>query len=125
MTPNVVYSGVTEGEVLTAVQGIGTPGSASLMLILDNFHRQELDLRISQEIPYACFLDHKTSLFTLIYLMYLTLLMKIKVMLIIKDIAQDKFLDSDGLRCQGRIIITGTDTEVLQLIPMLQDIECN
>ena len=49
--PNVVYAGVTEGEVLSALQGIGTPGSHVEANSGQLPYSRGLDLRISQEIP--------------------------------------------------------------------------
>ncbi|MDB2489683.1 TonB-dependent receptor, partial [Gammaproteobacteria bacterium] len=49
--PNVVYSGVTEGEVLTAVSGLGAAGSHLDANSGTLPYTRQLDLRIAQEIP--------------------------------------------------------------------------
>ena len=111
--PNVVYQGVTEGEVLTAVQGIGTPGSHVEANSGQLPYTRGLDLRIAQEIPvrssYFGIDDHK-------FVLYFDLLN------VLNFINEDKghvyyqrystrgILDSDGLDSEGRIIINGVDT---------------
>jgi len=66
--PNVVYGPyVTEGEVLTAVEGIGTPGSHVDANTGQLPYTRGLDLRIAQEIPvnnsYFGIKDHKLVLY--------------------------------------------------------------
>jgi hypothetical protein len=105
--PNVVYQGVTEGEVLSAVAGLGTPGSHVKANTGQLPYTRQLDLRISQEIP--TIRDHK-------FIVYFDLLN------VLNYINEDKghsyyqsyntraLVDADGLDSQGRIVITGTDT---------------
>ena len=50
--PNVVYSWcANEGEVLTALHGLGTPGSHVAANTGELPYTRQLDLRIAQEIP--------------------------------------------------------------------------
>ena len=105
--PNVVYSGVTEGEVLSAVAGIGAAGQHVIANSGKLPYTRQLDLRISQEIP--SIMDHKLVIY-------------FDLLNVMNFINEDKghayyqryntraLLDSDGLDSQGRIIITGTDT---------------
>ena len=121
---NVVYSGVTEGEVLQAVSHLGTAGqhldanSGSLP------YTRQLDLRISQEIPLPALRlgassgdrnlgigsdSHKI----LVYFDLLNVMNFIN-----EDKGQSYFqsqgmrrvLNSGGLDSDGRIIITGVNT---------------
>ena len=105
--PNVVYSGVTEGEVLNHVAGLGTPGSHVEANTGELPYTRQLDLRIAQEIP--TIRDHK-------FVVYFDLLN------VLNFINEDKghsyyqryntrrTLDTSGLDDQGRIVITGVDT---------------
>ena len=112
--PNVVYGPkVSEGEVLSALQGIGTPGSHVEANSGQLPYTRGLDLRISQEIPvnndYFGINDHK-------FIIYFDLLN------VLNFINEDKghvyyqsygtrgILDSSGLDSEGRIVITGVDT---------------
>ena len=105
--PNVVYSGVTEGEVLDAVAGLGAAGSHVVANSGQLPYTRQLDLRISQEIP--TIMDHK-------------LIIYFDLLNVLNFINEDKghsyfqrystrgILESDGLNSDGQIIITGTDT---------------
>ena len=105
--PNVVYSGVTEGEVLNHVAGLGTPGSHVKANTGELPYTRQLDMRIAQEIP--TIRDHK-------FVIYFDLLN------VLNFINEDKghsyyqryntrrTLDSSGLDDQGRIVITGVDS---------------
>ena len=108
--PNVVYSGVTEGEVLSALEGIGTPGSHVEANSGQLPYTRGLDLRIAQEIPVRLdYLDHK-------------LVVYFDLLNVLNYINEDKghvyyqrygtrgILDSGGLDSEGRIIINGVDT---------------
>ena len=113
-----MYQGVTEGEVLTAVQGIGTPGSHVEANSGQLPYTRGLDLRIAQEIPvrssYFGIDDHK-------FVLYFDLLN------VLNFINEDKghvyyqrystrgLLDSKGLDSDGRIIISGVDNRKGQL----------
>ena len=105
--PNVVYSGVTEGEVLNHVAGLGTPGSHVKANTGELPYTRQLDMRIAQEIP--TIRDHK-------FVIYFDLLN------VLNFINEDKghsyyqryntrrTLDTSGLDDQGRIVITGVDS---------------
>ena len=105
--PNVVYSGVTEGEVLNHVAGLGTPGSHVEANTGELPYTRQLDMRIAQEIP--TIRDHK-------FVIYFDLLN------VLNFINEDKghsyyqryntrrTLDTSGLDDQGRIVITGVDS---------------
>ena len=105
--PNVVYSGVTEAEVLSVVQGIGTPGSHVAANSGQVPWTRSLDLRISQEIPMPV-LDHKLFVYFDV-LNVLNLINEDKGHAYYQRYSSRQVLDSDGLDSQGRIIITGTD----------------
>ncbi len=105
--PNVVYNGVSEGEVLSAVAGLGTPGTHVEANSGQLPYTRQLDLRIAQEIPSV--LDHKL-------IIYFDLL---NVMNFINDEKGHSYfqryssrgiLESSGLNSDGQIVITGTDT---------------
>ena len=105
--PNVVYSGVTEAEVLEVVQGIGTPGSHVAANSGQVPWTRSLDLRVSQEIPMPV-LDHKLFVYFDV-LNVLNLINEDKGHAYYQRYSSRQVLDSDGLDSQGRIIITGTD----------------
>ena len=107
---NVVYQGVSEGEVLSAVEGIGTPGSHVVANSGSLPWTRQLDMRIAQEIPVRLdYLNHKLFVY-------------FDLLNVLNFINEDKghayyqryntrgLLDSNGLDSSGRIIITGTDT---------------
>ena len=105
--PNVVYSGVTEGEVLNHLAGLGTPGSHVKANTGQLPYTRQLDLRIAQEIP--TIRDHK-------FVVYFDLL---NVMNFINEDKGHSYyqryntrrtLDTSGLDDQGRIVITGVDS---------------
>ncbi len=104
--PNVVYSGVTEGEVLNHVAGLGTPGSHVKANTGELPYTRQLDMRIAQEIP--TIRDHK-------FVIYFDLLNVLNY--INEDKGHSYFqryntrttLDTSGLDDQGRIVITGVD----------------
>jgi hypothetical protein len=108
--PNVVYSGVTEGEVLSALEGIGTPGSHVEANSGQLPYTRGLDLRIAQEIPVRLdYLDHKL----VVYFDLLNVLNYInedKGHVYYQNYSTRGILDSGGLDSEGRIIINGVDT---------------
>ena len=108
--PNVVYSGVTEGEVLSALEGIGTPGSHVEANSGQLPYTRGLDLRIAQEIPVRLdYLDHKL----VVYFDLLNVLNYInedKGHVYYQSYGTRGILDSGGLDSEGRIIINGVDT---------------
>jgi hypothetical protein len=111
--PNVVYEGVTEGEVLTAVQGIGTPGSHVDAHTGQLPYTRGLDLRIAQEIPvnnsYFGIKDHKLVLYYDL-LNVLNFINEDKGHVYYQSYSTRGLLDSRGLDSEGRIRITGIDT---------------
>ena len=112
--PNVVYGKyVTEGEVLTAVQGIGTPGSHVDANTGQLPYTRGLDLRIAQEIPvrssYFGIDDHKFVLYFDL-LNVLNFINEDKGHVYYQGYSTRGLLDSSGLDAEGRIIITGVDT---------------
>ena len=108
--PNVVYDGVTEGEVLSALEGIGTPGSHVEANSGQLPYTRGLDLRIAQEIPVRLdYLDHKL----VVYFDLLNVLNYInedKGHVYYQSYGTRGILDSAGLDSEGRIIIKGVDT---------------
>jgi hypothetical protein len=104
---NVVYSGVTEGEVLQAVSHLGTAGQHLVANSGSLPYTRPLDLRISQEIPMPV-LDHKLFVYFDV-LNVLNLINEDKGHAYYQRYSSRQVLDSDGLDSQGRIIITGTD----------------
>ena len=105
--PNVVYSGVTEGEVLNHVAGLGTPGSHVKANTGELPYTRQLDMRIAQEIP--TIRDHKF----VIYFDLLNVLNYInedKGLSYFQSFNTRRTLDTSGLDDQGRIVITGVDT---------------
>jgi hypothetical protein len=111
--PNVVYEGVTEGEVLTAVQGIGTPGSHVDAHTGQLPYTRGLDLRIAQEIPvnnsYFGIKDHKLVLYYDL-LNVLNFINEDKGHVYFQGYSTRGLLESAGLDSEGRIRITGVDT---------------
>jgi hypothetical protein len=111
--PNVVYQGVTEGEVLTAVQGIGTPGSHVDAHTGQLPYTRGLDLRIAQEIPvnnnYFGIKDHKLVLYYDL-LNVLNFINEDKGHVYYQRYNTRGLLDSRGLNDDGQIIISGVDT---------------
>ena len=122
--PNVVYQGVTEGEVLTAVQGIGTPGSHVDAHTGQLPYTRGLDLRISQEIPLPSLRlrassgdrglgvgsdSHKVIVyFDLLNVM--NFINEDKGHVYFQSFNTRGLLDSKGLNDDGQIIISGVDT---------------
>jgi hypothetical protein len=111
--PNVVYEGVTEGEVLTAVHGIGTPGSHVDAHTGQLPYTRGLDLRIAQEIPvnnsYFGIKDHKLVLYYDL-LNVLNFINEDKGHVYFQGYSTRGLLESAGLDSEGRIRITGVDT---------------
>jgi hypothetical protein len=111
--PNVVYQGVTEGEVLTAVQGIGAPGSHVDAHTGQLPYTRGLDLRIAQEIPvnnnYFGIKDHKLVLYYDL-LNVLNFINEDKGHVYYQRYNTRGLLDSRGLNDDGQIIISGVDT---------------
>jgi hypothetical protein len=116
--PNVVYQGVTEGEVLTAVQGIGTPGSHVEANSGQLPYTRGLDLRIAQEIPvrssYFGIDDHKFVLYFDL-LNVLNFINEDKGHVYYQSFSTRGLLDSKGLDSDGRVIISGVDNRKGQL----------
>ena len=116
--PNVVYQGVTEGEVLTAVQGIGTPGSHVEANSGQLPYTRGLDLRIAQEIPvrssYFGIDDHKFVLYFDL-LNVLNFINEDKGHVYYQSYSTRGLLDSKGLDSDGRVIISGVDNRKGQL----------
>ena len=122
--PNVVYAGVTEGEVLSALQGIGTPGSHVEANSGQLPYSRGLDLRISQEIPLPSlrlrassgdkgFGVGSDSHKVIVYFDLLNVLNFInedKGHVYYQRYGTRGILDSGGLDSEGRIIINGVDT---------------
>jgi hypothetical protein len=108
--PNVVYSGVTEGEVLSALEGIGTPGSHVEANSGQLPYTRGLDLRIAQEIPVRLdYLDHKLVVYFDL-LNVLNFINEDKGHVYYQRYGTRGILDSGGLDPEGRIIINGVDT---------------
>jgi len=108
--PNVVYSGVTEGEVLSALEGIGTPGSHVEANSGQLPYTRGLDLRIAQEIPVRLdYLDHKLVVYFDL-LNVLNFINEDKGHVYYQRYGTRGILDSGGLDSEGRIIINGVDT---------------
>jgi len=116
--PNVVYSGVTEGEVLSALEGIGTPGSHVEANSGQLPYTRGLDLRIAQEIPvnnnYFGIKDHKLVLYYDL-LNVLNFINEDKGHVYYQRYNTRGLLDSRGLNDDGQIIISGVDTRKGQL----------
>ena len=122
--PNVVYSGVTEGEVLTAVSGLGAAGSHLDANSGTLPYTRQLDLRIAQEIPLPSLRlrassgdrnigvgsdNHKV----LVYFDLLNVMNFInedKGHSYYQSQGMRRVLNSDGLDSDGRIIITGVNS---------------
>ena len=122
--PNVVYSGVTEGEVLTAVSGLGAAGSHLDANSGTLPYTRQLDLRIAQEIPLPSLRlrassgdrnigvgsdNHKV----LVYFDLLNVMNFInedKGHSYFQSQGMRRVLNSDGLDSDGRIIITGVNS---------------
>lgn len=129
--PNVVYQGVTEGEVLTAVQGIGTPGSHVDAHTGQLPYTRGLDLRIAQEIPLPSLRlrassgdrgfgvgsdSHKVIVyFDLLNVM--NFINEDKGHVYFQNYNTRGLLDSRGLNDDGQIIISGVDTRKGTLDP--------
>jgi hypothetical protein len=108
--PNVVYSGVAEGEVLSALEGIGTPGSHVEANSGQLPYTRGLDLRIAQEIPVRLdYLDHKLVVYFDL-LNVLNFINEDKGHVYYQRYGTRGILDSGGLDPEGRIIINGVDT---------------
>jgi|TARA_B100001093_G_scaffold36918_1_gene31626 hypothetical protein len=105
--PNVVYQGVTEGQVLAAVEGIGSPGSHVEANSGQLPYTRGLDLRIAQEIP--TIRDHRFVVYFDL-LNVLNFINEDKGHVYYQNYSTRGVLDSDGLDSQGRIIIDGVDT---------------
>ena len=122
--PNVVYSGVTEGEVLTAVSGLGAAGSHLDANSGTLPYTRQLDLRIAQEIPLpslrlrASSGDRNISVGSdnhkvLVYFDLLNVMNFInedKGHSYFQNQGMRRVLNSDGLDSDGRIIITGVNS---------------
>jgi len=122
--PNVVYSGVTEGEVLTAVSGLGAAGSHLDANSGTLPYTRQLDLRIAQEIPLpslrlrASSGDRNISVGSdnhkvLVYFDLLNVMNFInedKGHSYYQSQGMRRVLNSDGLDSDGRIIITGVNS---------------
>ena len=112
--PNVVYeNGLTEGEVLEALQGIGTPGSHVEANSGQLPYTRGLDLRIAQEIPvksnYFGIDDHKVVVYFDL-LNVLNFINEDKGHVYYQNYGTRGILDSKGLDSEGRIRISGIDT---------------
>ena len=121
---NVVYSGVTEGEVLQAVSHLGTAGqhldanSGSLP------YTRQLDLRISQEIPLPALRlgassgdrnlgigsDNHKILVYFDLLNVMNFINEDKGKSYFQNQGMRRVLNSGGLDSDGRIIITGVNS---------------
>ena len=112
--PNVVYGPyVSEGEVLSALEGIGTPGQHVEANSGQLPYTRGLDLRIAQEIPvnnsYFNIEDHKLVIYFDL-LNVLNFINEDKGHVYYQSFGTRGILDSNGLDDEGRIIITGVDT---------------
>ena len=111
--PNVVYSGVTEGEVLSAVSHLGAAGHHLAANSGSLPYTRQLDLRIAQEIPvksnYFGIDGHKVIVyFDLLNVM--NFINEDKGHSYYQSQGMRRVLNSNGLDSDGRIIITGVNT---------------
>ena len=111
--PNVVYSGINEGEVLTALHGLGTPGSHVAANTGELPYTRQLDLRIAQEIPvkskYFGIDDHKVVVYFDL-LNVLNFINEDKGHSYYQRYGARQIVETDGLNSNGQIVITGLDT---------------
>ena len=127
--PNVVYQGVTEGEVLSAVRGIGTPGSHVKANSGQLPYTRGLDLRIAQTIPLPKFnigaglagrnmgIDTDSHKLVVYFdlLNVLNFINEDKGHVYYQAYSTRALLQSGGLDSEGRVIIRGVDTRKGQL----------
>jgi hypothetical protein len=108
---NVVYSGVTEGEVLQAVSHLGTAGQHLVANSGSLPYTRQLDLRIAQEVPLPAVGSHDHKV--LIYFDLLNVMNFInedKGKSYFQSQGMRRVLNSGGLDSDGRIIITGVNS---------------